>query len=285
MTTFRQHVKRKFVAGALLVFCMCVYGLAAWAQESQPTLLYLPAIANAGVAPRVTPVPANDKELAIQLVAAHPPIAEVLANYPNWVADAYPDDEANRFWHVDFYAEPDGEHLGYGHIYLNTGEITEVSMPRELSPEEFQAGQAKIQAYLLYDAEVQALLGNPDFWYREINYNKWDERWEVYYSRGIEEWMLWMGIDAEDGKVYLREIVDPGALNAEKALEQRRNQAIELAYSATGVDEALTGVDNWRTYAEDQGNNLWSVSFAVEEHTLFSALVNVANGQVIESGK
>ena len=234
---------------------------------------------------RSTPVtqPEEDKDLAIANVAAAPEIAPVLANYPAWVADAYPDDEAERIWHVDFYDKPDGEHLGYGHIKLNSNELFDIKMPRDLSPAELQAGIATIDAYLPYDAEVQARLGNPQLWYHDVSYDRWEESWKAYYSRGLDELLITLYID-DNNDVYLDSIIDPSVLNEEEAIEERRNRAITLAYSAEGIDEALAGVDNWRTYVEDQGDGQYTVAFSTTEGPLYRVHVNIDQERVIEAG-
>jgi hypothetical protein len=256
--------------------------LGVWGAAAAQGTVYLPVAAQGA---RSTPVtqPEEDKDLAIANVAAAPEIAPVLANYPTWVADAYPDDEAERIWHVDFYAEPDGEHLGYGHVKLNSGELFDIKMPRDLSPAELQAGIATIDAYLPYDAEVQARLGNPSLWYHDVSYDRWEESWKAYYSRGLDELLITLYID-DNNDVYLDSIIDPSILNEEEATEERRNRAITLAYSAEGIDEALAGVDNWRTYVEDQGDGQYTVAFSTTEGPLYRVHVNIDQERVIEAG-
>jgi hypothetical protein len=199
------------------------------------------------------------------------------------VADAYPDDEAERIWHVDFYDKPDGEHLGYGHIKLNSDELFDIKMPRDLSPTELQTGIATIDAYLPYDAEVQARLGNPALWYHDVSYDRWEESWKAYYSRGLEEMVITLYID-DNNDVYLDSIIDPSVLNEEEATEERRNRAITLAYSAEGIDEALAGVDNWRTYVEDQGDGQYTVAFSTTDRPLYRVHVNIDQARIIEAG-
>lgn len=267
---------RLLKTGLLLLLTLSLCGVAA-AQGR----IYLPLVAQ-GV-PTPPSQPETDKALAIAKVAAAPEIAPVLANHPSWVADAYPDDEAERIWHVDFYDKPDGEHLGYGHINLNSDELFDIKMPRDLSPAELQAGIATIDAYLPYDAEVQARLGNPKLWYHDVSYNRWEESWQAYYSRGLEEIVITLYID-DDNDVYLDSIVDPTVLSEEEAMEERRNRAINLAYSAEGIDEALTGVDNWRTYVEDHGGGQYTVAFSTIAGPLYRVHVNIDQERIIEAG-
>jgi hypothetical protein len=267
---------RLLKTGLLLLLTLSLCGVAA-AQGR----IYLPVVAQ-GV-PTPPSQSENDKDLAIAKVAAASEIAPVLANHPSWVADAYPDDEAERIWHVDFYDKPDGEHLGYGHVKLNSDELFDIKMPRDLSPAELQAGIATIDAYLPYDAEVQARLGNPQLWYHDVSYDRWEESWKAYYSRGLEEMVITLYID-DNNDVYLDSIIDPSVLNEEEATEERRNRAITLAYSAEGIDEALAGVDNWRTYVEDQGGGQYTVAFSTTDRPLYRVHVNIDQARIIEAG-
>jgi hypothetical protein len=267
---------RLLKTGLLLLLTLSLCGVAA-AQGR----IYLPVVAQ-GV-PTPPSQSENDKDLAIAKVAAASEIAPVLANHPSWVADAYPDDEAERIWHVDFYDKPDGEHLGYGHVKLNSDELFDIKMPRDLSPAELQAGIATIDAYLPYDAEVQARLGNPQLWYHDVSYDRWEESWKAYYSRGLEEMVITLYID-DNNDVYLDSIIDPSVLNEEEATEERRNRAITLAYSAEGIDEALAGVDNWRTYVEDQGDGQYTVAFSTTDRPLYRVHVNIDQARIIEAG-
>lgn len=267
---------RLLKTGMLLLLTLSLCGVAA-AQGR----IYLPVVAQ-GV-PTPPSQSENDKDLAIAKVAAASEIAPVLANHPSWVADAYPDDEAERIWHVDFYDKPDGEHLGYGHIKLNSDELFDIKMPRDLSPAELQTGIATIDAYLPYDAEVQARLGNPALWYHDVSYDRWEESWKAYYSRGLEEMVITLYID-DNNDVYLDSIIDPSVLNEEEATEERRNRAITLAYSAEGIDEALAGVDNWRTYVEDQGDGQYTVAFSTTDRPLYRVHVNIDQARIIEAG-
>jgi hypothetical protein len=267
---------RLLKTGLLLLLTLSLCGVAA-AQGR----IYLPVVAQ-GV-PTPPSQSENDKDLAIAKVAAAPEIAPVLANHPSWVADAYPDDEAERIWHVDFYDKPDGEHLGYGHIKLNSDELFDIKMPRDLSPVELQTGIATINAYLPYDAEVQTRLGNPQLWYHDVSYDRWEESWKAYYSRGLEELLITLYID-DNNDVYLDSIIDPSVLNEEEATEERRNRAITLAYSAEGIDEALAGVDNWRTYVEDQGDGQYTVAFSTTDRPLYRVHVNIDQDRIIEAG-
>ncbi len=56
-----------------------------------------------------------------------------------------------------------------------------------------------------------------------------------------------------------------------------------LFYGSKGIDKTLTGVDDWHTYVENQGNGQWSVSFVANGQELFYALVDVEKQQILES--
>ncbi|HEY83945.1 MAG TPA: hypothetical protein G4N96_02350 [Chloroflexi bacterium] len=159
----------------------------------------------------------------------------------------------------------------------------ELYAPRELSQEEFQAGQAAVEAVVLDDAEVLALLGDPADWDHGSDYDRFEEDWSVWFDKGLESWLVIARQDEDTEKYHIEDILDPMAFDAAQAQELTRNQAIELAYSADDVDEALNGLDDWRIYVENQGGSVWSVSFAADGKELFYALVDIEAEQVLEA--
>lgn len=236
-----------------------------------------------------TPLPAEEinldgldnNEKAIALATAPADVAAHLANYPDWTADAYPEDEEAGLWGVDFYSAAADEWLGYVLVDLPAQEIVEKYVPRELTAEEYQVGLEKVEAFVLQDAEILVLLGDPAQWERYTEYNRWDETWETGFYRGLDEWVVVTTLDGDD--VYLEGIYDPYEFEEDQAEQQRRDEAIGLAWEAEGIDQALDGVDNWRTFVSPQGDDIYAVSFATEDAELFYALVDVAAEQVLES--
>lgn len=241
------------------------------------------AVASRPLSRQIAQADGTKEEQAIVLVSAHPPIAEVLATYPGWTATSYPEDGTEVVWHVDFQAA-DGEGLGYGHVNLQTGEVSDFSVPRDLSDEEFEAGRAKIEGFLQNSPEAIALLGDFSLWEHDVWYNKWEENWHAWYRYGLDAWEFVFYID-EGGNVWLDNYYDPDVLEGDEAVAWNRQQAVELSYQAPGLDEALNGYDNWYTYASDQGNGLWTVEFAADEQLLFSVLVDIVNWQVVEGSQ
>ena len=294
-------MRKKFAV--LLVFLMLVGAAACGAATQLPA-----AVAASPATPTVSPRPAlatpatdetgeylspapqqeededNSPEArTIKLIAAHPDAVAYLADYPGWTAEAWQeDDEDDAVWGADFF-DAEGEWIGYGQVNLQSAEVLDLYAPRGLTPEEFQIGQAAVEKLVLNDAEVLALLGDPADWERGSDYDRFEERWNVWFDRGLESWLAVVWQDEDTGKYHIEEILDPMAFDAAQAQEAARNQAIELAYSAAGVDEALDGVDNWRAYAENQGGSTWSVSFAADGKELFYTLVDIEAGQAPET--
>lgn len=222
----------------------------------------------------------SDEKKAIRILSNEPIVAEFLEGYPDWNGETWPEDEENDIWGVDFYSEAADEWLGWGMVNVNTGEILDYFVPRDLSPEEFQAGLATVEKLVLNDAGVQARLGDPDLWEHETYFNRWDQIWEVWFWHGLDELAVTVYLDEENA--YLEEIFDPSQLEAEKEAEWQRDQAIELAWGGEGIDQALDGVDNWHTLVAPQGD-LWAVSFIADDQELFFALVDIENQTIIET--
>lgn len=221
---------------------------------------------------------AEDK--AVRLLTNETAVAEFLDGYPDWNADTWPEDEENGIWGVSFYSEAADEWLGEGTVNINTGDILDYFIPRELSPEEFQAGLTEVETLVLNDAGVLARLGDPAVWEHETDYDRWEEMWYVWFWHGLDE--LAVSVYRDEEGVYLDEIFDPAQLEAEKEAEWQRDQAVELAWSAEGIDQALDGVDNWQTLVAPQGD-LWAVSFVADDQELFFALVDINNQTIVET--
>lgn len=218
---------------------------------------------------------------AIQLLAEVPEVAGWLASYPDWTGDAWLEGEDGLHYHVDLYSAAADEWLGWGYVNVADGVVEDFFVPRELSAEEFQTGREMVEAFVFSDEEVLARLGNVDNWGFETWYNRWDANWQVWFWYGLEE--LAVTVNIWEGEPYLDGITNPAEFEAEEAAENSKNQAIELAWQAEGIDQAVAGVDNWQTYVAQQGDTVWAVTFATEDRELFYALVDIESWTVLES--
>ena len=75
-------------------------------------------------------------------------------------------------------------------------------------------------------------------------------------------------------------------LTEEQQVADNRNKAIELAWQAEGVDEALFGDDEdveWETFVAHVGGGQYGVSFATADKQLFFALVDIDSEEILES--
>lgn len=209
----------------------------------------------------------------VQIVAASPEFAEWLAGYPNYWGQGWPHEEGSSTWYIEFYNEAGDEWLGYANIDATTGEILDLFIPKPLPADVYQQQLQKVQTIVLSDPEVLARLGDPLLWDIYTDFNRWEQKWEMYFYRGIEAVLVRSSIT--DAYFSIDEILDPNALSEEQALDEARNQAVNIAYGAPGIDAALEGHDDWRTYVEQQGGSRWSVTFTADGRELFYALVDI----------
>lgn len=218
---------------------------------------------------------------AIQLLAEEPEVAGWLASYPDWTGDAWLEGEDGLHYHVDLYSAAADEWLGWGYVNVADGVVEDFFVPRELTAEEFQTGREMVEAFVFSDEEVLARLGNVDDWGYDTWYNRWDANWQVWFWYGLEE--LAVTVNIWEDEPYLDSITNPAEFEAEEAAENSKNQAIELAWQAEGIDQAVAGVDNWQTYVAQQGDTVWAVTFATEDRELFYALVDIGSWTVLDS--
>ncbi|HYO88496.1 MAG TPA: hypothetical protein VER79_07595 [Candidatus Limnocylindrales bacterium] len=220
-------------------------------------------------------------EKIIRAVAESPMFQDWLRSNPDYEVDANGPDDSGM-WYLDFYNAGREEWIGYAIVNGNTLEITESFAPTPLPPDVYQAQLALVSEYVLNDAEVLARLNNlPRLWDMYPDWNRWDQRWEVAFRRGITGVTVWAQV-GENDDVWIADIVDPNALDEEEARQHARDSAINLAYSADGVDAALSGHDDWTTYAEQQGDTVWGVSFVDGDERLVFVLVDVSREQVLD---
>jgi hypothetical protein len=222
------------------------------------------------------------KQHLIEVVAQSEIFADWLTGYPDYIANASgPDD--NNVWYVEFYNDDSySEWLGYANIDADTDEIQDSFAPRPLPADVYQEQLPRVNASALADPEVLARLnGNPDLWDIYTDWNRWEAKWDVVFYRGIEAVLVRLSIDENDN-IYLENILDPNQLSAEEALDNARNTAINLAYSGDGVGQALEGHDDWTTYAEQQGDNQWSITFAANDEQLAYVLVDVSSDEILD---
>lgn len=223
----------------------------------------------------------DEAALAVQLLGDVPEVADWLDSYPDWTGDAWLDGEDGVHYHVDLYSSAADEWLGWGYVNVADGVVEDYFVPRELSAEEFQVGRETVEAFVFGDQEVLALLGNVADWDFDTWYNRWEANWEVWFWYGLDE--LVVTVNIWEDEAYLESIRNPAEFEAEQALENSKNQAIELAWQAEGIDQAVAGVDNWQTYVAQQGDTVWAVTFATEDRELFYALVDIESWTVLES--
>lgn len=218
----------------------------------------------------------KDAQDAIKLVLKNREVQDFLNAYPNWRASPYADSDTQ--WHVDFLDADDW--IGNAHTDLESKDVFDIYLIKDLSDEDYRAGKEKIENLVLNDGEMLAILGDPSTWEYDINFNKWDQAWQMNFWRGIDE--IGLSFWEDNGRFHIQDIFDPKAFSEQEQKELERNQAIEIAYSADGIDDALNGVYDWRTYAESHGGTVWGVEFT-SGGKLFYAVVDIESGEILEA--
>ncbi|MCK6576937.1 MAG: hypothetical protein L6Q98_02400 [Anaerolineae bacterium] len=238
------------------------------------------ALAAGGAAAQTDDLKAN----AIILIVANSDLfADWLPNYPDYQVNASgPDEDGN--WYIEFHDSAWEEWLGYAVINETSGEIVDSFAPKPLPADVYQQQLERVTQKIMNDPEVLGWLDNqPELWDTYIDFNRWDRVWQAWFSRGIIGVVVSAGVDEQNGSVWISDISDPNALDEEDALNDARSSAINLAYSAPGIDVALEGHDRWMSYAEWQYDQVWSVTFAADDTRLFYALVDLAEEEVLDS--
>ncbi|MBL8116707.1 MAG: hypothetical protein JNJ78_04200 [Anaerolineae bacterium] len=220
------------------------------------------------------------RQALIDHVASSEIFVDWLSNYPDYHVNAYGPDE-NGVWYIEFLNVAQDEWLGYANIDADNNEILDSFAPKPLPQDIYQQQLPLVTEYALADPEVLARLEQkPNLWDNYTDYNRWETVWDLAFYRGIEGIVVKVGFD-ENENPYIIKIVDPNQLTEDEALDNARNEAINLAYSADGIWDYLGGYDDWTTYAEPQGATRWSVTFVVYDKELFFALVDIQEQRVL----
>ena len=223
-------------------------------------------------------------QLAIALVSASPEFVDFLAEYPDW--SAWAEQEDGDWWYVEFWSEAADEWLGDATVNIETGEIRESFVPRPLSADDYAEWQPRVQQYVLADPEVLAVLGDPEAWDVWADYDRFEAQWYVEFTHGLDRYLAIVHVETDDaGKqtIYLDDFFDANEMDAEEHERANRDTAVALAYESEGVDDALGGHDDWTAYVEPMEENVYSVEFVADGQELFHAVVNVAEGTILES--
>jgi hypothetical protein len=225
----------------------------------------------------------EEKQAAlIAIVSAHPPFDAWLPQHEGWFGQAS-DDDGDGVYYIDFFTPEWEEWLGNAYIDARTLEVSAAYAPIPLTDDEYDAQLALITPYIVNDIEVLGWLNNlPDQWDVWTDFNRWDQRWEMNFYRGIVAVQVQVRIDDNDN-VWIEDIIDPNLLDKQQMIDDNRDAAITLAHQSDGIWDALEGFDDWTTYVEWQHDAVWSVSFVTGETMRFFALVDLGTGTILES--
>lgn len=219
------------------------------------------------------------QEYVIQVASQDETFLGYLDTYEEWYADAW--DTGEGIWEIHFNNGAEEEWLGYAIVDATQGTVLEAFAARPASPADIAAVSPLIDTYLRDDDEVRVIMGNnPDAWSFWIDFNRYEQHWEVYLERGLETWVAVFSY--ENGDLTLQELYNYDELNEQQAVQYSRDTAISLAFQAEGI-ETLWEYDYWTTYVSQQGSTTWAVEFVANSHVIFYVLVDVDNRLILEA--
>ncbi|MFK7804406.1 MAG: hypothetical protein AB8G95_22415 [Anaerolineae bacterium] len=239
--------------------------------------------------PVITDLPEDDidsdqERQALQLLVQEKPIAMLLSTHAEWHVEMWLNEEEWQM-EIDLF-DANWEWISWAGVGLDENELPVVVnamyAPQSLTVEEYQLQQSAAEGLVLNNAEVLAILGDPAEWERYAWYDEWEAAWDIYFYKGLDE--ISVRIDNYDGEMMVGSIKNLALLTEEQTIVDNHDRAIELAWSADGIDEALFSTDQeWRTYVTHIGEAQYGVSFAAADNELFFALVDIEAEQVLES--
>jgi hypothetical protein len=230
----------------------------------------------------------DEQTRAIDIAAQSEELSEFLSGF-EWEAEAYEEDEG--YWGVDFYrtntVEDDDNFLAWAMVDLDSESVIETYMPRFLSEEALERRLPEVEALVLSDPEVQAIIDNPSLWQVYTEWDPYESLFFVQFFRGLDAYTatVWLSDEEsdEESPYFLVEFYDETALEAEQAEQERRDRAVMLAYEADAIDDAIFENDDWQTVVQQLNGSQYSVEFISDEERLFFAVVDIDTETVIES--
>ncbi|MEM8862885.1 MAG: hypothetical protein AAGD96_31630 [Chloroflexota bacterium] len=233
-------------------------------------------------------IDSRQERQALEILVQDRNIALMLANYPDWHVEMWENEEWGAM-EIDLF-DSNWEWIAWGAVSLTENgtpeEVLDITAPQPLSAEAYQEGQLMAENIALNNPEVMAVLGDPAEWERWTWYDEWAGAWEIGFYRGIDEFIVRIA-DYENGEgPVVESIVNSALLDEDQQVQDNQNRAIEIAWQAEGIDEAIFGRNDdqeWFTYVTHLGGNEYGVSFATEEAELFFAHVDIGSESVISS--
>lgn len=240
---------------------------------------------NTAEIPIITYFPTADIDLeggqqALEILVQEKAIAMLLAGRDEWHVEMWFNEEEMLF-EIDLF-DTDWEWISWGAVSLLENAVVEVYTPQPLTAEEYQVQQTQAQTVVLANPEVLAILGDPAEWEQDAWYNEWEASWDVVFYKALDE--INVRVDTYDGEMAVSSIENLALLTEEQQVIDNQNQAIELAWGAEGVDEAIYNTDaEWQTVVTHIDGSQYGVSFVTTDHELFFALVDIESDEVVES--
>ncbi len=238
--------------------------------------------------PEITEFPDDDIDSmqerdSLAILVTDGPIARLLTNHPDWHVEMWTNDEWQTM-EIDLY-DTDWNWIAWGAVSLADNgqpiEIVDTAAPNQLTEAEYTAGSKMAEEIALSDPAVLETLGEPSEWEIYTWYDEWERTWEVAFYRGLDEFGV--SIEEYDDEWQVGEITNLALLEEEQQISDNQSRAIDLAWQAEGIDDALFSEDvEWSTIVTDLGGAEYGVSFVTTDQELFFALVDIDAEQVLE---
>ncbi len=225
----------------------------------------------------------------IAIVATSYPYSVALEAHPEWRIEAFNTRNRYGIWRVQFW-DASGEEIGYADVSPERGAVMYYEGLFYATEAERQAGYDAVHAFLSTNPELEALdvpLEELDTW---IDYDPWNRAWNAWIEDGYDS--LYAVVRFGDGMPWtlndpeLVNIAFPNVLSYDEWYEENENQAILLAFQQNEIAAALRDQSGWVALAvpaEGELQSVWNVEFLSGDQVVATAVVDLANQQVIEA--
>ncbi len=222
-------------------------------------------------------VTAQDEALqarAIQIAAESEPFEDWLDQHPGWNGYAAPTNAEQTVWKVDFNM-PD-EWLGGAWVNIETGELSNVFVPRPYPADQYAETQARIQKLVMEDAEVRALMAGGTGWDVSTEFDRFSQSWKTHIRSGDEVFLVEAGINEYGFNINQVRVGE--VFEVFNRYQDTNARVVDQLFSHDGLWMVLEAMPDNKLYTAYWYGSTWSAEFVSDGRLIFHALIDVENG-------
>jgi hypothetical protein len=229
--------------------------------------------------------PPGTSEDAIDVAASHPTFVAALKAHPGWKGAAYFTGNLFEVWRVQFW-DKDGKPIGHADVNVARKYVYWAEAHYKLSAEEKKPAAEHLRKFVLENAEVQAVIGDPDDYdYTDFDYDSGGNFWVVIFVKKASAVAVVVQFQSNSPLSFERPVLKgfyfPNVLPYDDWEKAQKADAQAIAFSQSEIAAAMRKQAGWAASAIRTGDTTWTVTFTRGDKKLASAVVDTATRSVL----